>query len=105
MLTPSQARTVGLIAFLAVIFTLAALMFATTVPAAHAATRCAEDDACWNWATMGNHTRGVITAHGTRVVVGPCTFQRFARAGNLRYWPMRGDVTAMSMARCHTITR
>lgn len=41
-----------------------------------AATRyvCHEDAPCWNWATMGNHRRGVRTVGGRRLVVGPHRF-------------------------------
>ena len=68
---------------------------------AHAATpsaKCAEDDVCWNWATMGNQRRGIVTMHGTPMVVGPCRFQRLMRAGVVDYRTsdvMRGDRTAM----------
>lgn len=100
MLTPPQARTVALITFLSVIITLGALTFATAAPA----RTCTEDAACWNWATMGNHTRGVTTVHETHIVVSPCHFQRLARSGKLTYWPMRGDATALRV-QCHSNIR
>jgi hypothetical protein len=70
------------------------------------AIACAEDEPCWNWATMGNHRRGVVTLEGDPLVVGPCRFQRLWYRGLLRYsvrfdgvsYPtldrLRGDGTA-----------
>ena len=57
-----------------------------------------EDDPCWNWATMGNRKRGVVTVWGTPINVGPCRFAKLRRAHRLTYAPidhMRGDVWAM----------
>ncbi len=80
---------------------------------------CHEDTSCWNWATMGDRTRGVrlttgarvparyvravyASPTGTRAVVGPCAFARMLRAGMI-YYPrterMRGDHTAIVNAR------
>lgn len=49
------------------------------------ASRCQEDQHCWNWATMGNHKRGVVTLHGTLLVVGPCRFRRLHAEGEVVY--------------------
>jgi hypothetical protein len=48
---------------------------------------------------MGNHRRGAVTVRGTRLVVGPCRFQRLTLAGTLRPDPMKGDTLAMRL-RC-----
>ena len=37
---------------------------------------CAEDMPCWNWATMGNHRRGIVTVWGTPKIVGPRAYCR-----------------------------
>jgi hypothetical protein len=70
-------------------------------------SNCQEDEPCWNWVTMGNGTRGVVTMHGVRRVVNACTFKRYMRNGNLAYSVtidghtyrtldrMKGDRTAM----------
>ncbi len=88
----------------------AALVAAAIAPqGAHAApvtpVRCQEDAPCWNWATMGSHSRGVVTHYGTPLVVSPCRFQRLTNAGMLDYRPsdvMRGDFLAMRL-NCHTL--
>lgn len=42
---------------------------------------CAEDDPCWTWPQMGNRKRGVVSLHGTPLVVGSCRYARmYARA-------------------------
>lgn len=55
---------------------------------------CHEDEACWNWRTMGNHRRGITTldtlhvrANGTvrvtrgrRLIVNALAFDRLNRA-------------------------
>jgi len=91
---------------------LSALILSTLVlaPRADAAvTSCGswhevrfEDDPCWNWVSMGNHSRGVVTINGTPLVVGPCRFQRLVRLGHLAPGNerMRGDFTARH-TRCH----
>lgn len=63
----------------------------------HAKPVCQEDQPCWNWATMGNHHRGIVTMHGTPLVVSPCQFQRLMRARNVDYrgQDMKGDKLAM----------
>jgi len=61
------------------------------------AAACSEDESCWNWATMGNRKRGVVTRHGNPLVVGPCRFARLLVQGRLDYRAsdaMRGDLTA-----------
>lgn len=45
----------------------------------------AEDDPAWDWTRCGNHKRGVVTVHGTPLVVGPCRFQYLFRTGHLAY--------------------
>ncbi len=96
---------------------LAAGLFAA--PAADAAG-CAEDQACWNWATMGNHQRGVkvLTFHSdgsvtsARKVVGVCRYNHLWADGRVPYsilvngegvkfnrW-MRGDEFARSLTDC-----
>ncbi len=70
--------------------------------AAALAGGCAEDSPCWNWASMGNHRRGVVTHRGTSLVVSPCRFQRLMRAGVVDYaasGPLKGDKLAMRV-RC-----
>ena len=37
---------------------------------------CQEDAPCFNWRTMGNHKRGIITTGGRYLVVGPKRFER-----------------------------
>ncbi len=44
-----------------------------------AQTACAEDAPCWNWATMGNHKRGVFLTNGRLLVVGPASFDGIRR--------------------------
>jgi len=58
---------------------------------------CHEDERCWNWATMGNRSRGIVTTGGRRMVVTPPTFRRLALAGRIdwqRSPHLRGDATA-----------
>ena len=73
---------------------------------AHAGTptpaKCTEDMSCWSWSTMGNRSRGIVTMHGTPMVVGPCRFKRLMNGGMIDYRTsdvMRGDRPAMRM-RC-----
>ena len=42
---------------------------APAAPARAERVRCTEDMPCWNWATMGNRTRGIVTMWGTMKVV------------------------------------
>lgn len=64
---------------------------------AHAAStpvRCAEDQACWTWSTMGNLRRGVTTTRGTHRVVSPCTFAYLSMRGRIDWTNtehLRGD--------------
>lgn len=70
----------------AVVATLALILSAAFgVAAASVHVPCTEGDACWSWPTMGNHKRGVVTVHGTPLVVGPCRFARLYRAHVIRY--------------------
>lgn len=76
------------------------------------ASTCQEDDPCWNWVTMGNRKRGVVTLWGTPKVVGPCEFRALWMAGSLRYHVtvdgttyrtldrMKGDSFALYRAHC-----
>ena len=67
--------------YLAVIVTVGFIMPATAQ--ASQASRCTEDMSCFNWATMGNHQRGVKVWQGGIVVtkvVGPCRFARLSHA-------------------------
>lgn len=47
--------------------------------------QCSEDDPCWVWSKMGNRKRGIVTLHGTPMVVGPCKFSRLWRSGDIRH--------------------
>lgn len=63
---------------------------------------CQEDAPCWNWATMGNHKRGVIVANSFDVLVSPCRYQRFMKLGLIdrKATPrLKGDKLAMRL-RC-----
>ncbi len=76
---------------------LAAAAIAASVGGAAPATAapratCMEDAPCWNWATMGDHRRGV-----GGLVVGPCRFQRLVRSGAIQPAPMKGDKLAMRL--------
>lgn len=48
------------------------LMF--TGKADAAPVRCHEDAPCWNWRTMGNKQRGIVTKDGRRLVVNARSF-------------------------------
>lgn len=78
-----------------------ALIWAQTSPAnTHHRAKCVEDAPCWNWATMGNHRRGIITMWGTPEVVSPCRYQHLAKRGLIAPGDhMLGDKTAWH-ARC-----
>lgn len=73
-----------------------------------AARQCHEDQACWNWAKMGNHKRGIVlnTPDGepTRTaVVGVCQFNLHDLAGwiDWQHTPhLRGDKFARSLTDC-----
>ncbi len=59
-----------------------------------AAAICHEDARCWNWRTMGNHKRGVVTLAGRHKVVGPVAFDRLDNACRIdweRTHKLRGD--------------
>ena len=60
---------------------MAALSLAVA-PQPHAKT-CTEDMPCWNWTTMGDHRRGVVTMWGTPKVVS---------CGDLRWLIRHGDL-------------
>lgn len=67
-------------------------LLACAVPANAAQQRCMEDQPCWTWSKMGNHKRGVTTAGGKLLVVGPCRFATLYVKGALADTPrMRGD--------------
>src|SRR4051812_24495560 len=69
--------------FLVVLTAVTLLMMPSTGAAADPA--CAEDEACWNWAKMGNGQRGVVTVKGKAMVVGTCRFQKLWYAKRIRY--------------------
>lgn len=82
---------------------LAALGLAGAPAAPAVATRvaCQEDMPCWNWANMGDHHRGIVSMHGTALVVGPCRFKKLMQSGMLDYRYsdiMRGDALAMRLS-------
>lgn len=52
-------------------------------PARAERVRCTEDMPCWNWATMGDKHRGVVTMWGTPKVVS---------CGGLRWLVRHGDL-------------
>lgn len=92
----------------------AAVLPLTSAPSCPSPTReaCHEDAPCWNWATMGDHKRGVIIIAGRsrtgkdltrKVVATPCEYQHLRRAGLVHASTphLRGDATAMRF-RCHT---
>lgn len=83
---------------IAVGLTGAALAFCTAPDSA--AARCAEDSPCWNWRTMGNHTRGVTTLAGRHKIVGPVAFDRLDDACRIdweRSRELRGDGSRCNM--------
>lgn len=77
--------------------TLTATVLAVAVassPAVASKPVCHEDAPCWNWRSMGNHERGIVTLAGRRMVVGPVRFDRLNRGYRIdwratRY--LRGD--------------
>jgi hypothetical protein len=81
--------------------------YGVSVSFAHATSskaRCAEDDSCWNWATMGNQRRGIVDRWGNPRIVGPCEFAyrvRHRMIDRPTSDRMRGDATAM---RCVSAT-
>lgn len=77
-------------------------MLTALLAAAAMSGGCQEDMPCWNWASMGNHRRGVVTLTAGRHVVNPCRFQRLMRAGRIDYGAsgaLLGDTLAMRV-RC-----
>lgn len=58
-----------------------------------AATRCTEDMPCWNWATMGNGRRGIVTMWGTPKVVTCGGMRHLVKTRNLDPYTrrLRGD--------------
>lgn len=55
---------------------------------------CQEDMRCWNWRTMGNKRRGIVTNTGHKLIVQPGTFDLLNRSFRIdwsrtRY--LRGD--------------
>lgn len=55
-----------------VLITVALITLALAPPAT--SSTCQEDQPCWNWRTMGNHKRGIVTLAGRRLSVGPARF-------------------------------
>jgi len=90
-----HSLAIGLVRVALILATLALIAALATPTAAHAAdatptTRTVkgtpnEDEPGYMWSTMGNRKRGVVTMHGTPMVVGPCKFARMMSAGTLRY--------------------
>lgn len=80
-LARERARRDRLRAWVAVCGIVLLLVAAGTSDRASAAepARCAEDQPCWSWPTMGNRHRGAV---GGRVV-GPCAFLRLPSAERL----------------------
>ena len=58
---------------------------------------CLEDMPCFQWPTMGNFRRGIVTVGGRRLVVGPCRFQRIALAERID-WRRSGNLPGDSLA-------
>lgn len=54
-------------------------MLLTIVLSLAFSTPCQEDMACWNWRTMGNGTRGLVTLAGRHKVVDGHHFNELAR--------------------------
>lgn len=62
----------------------------------HPEPPCFEDEPCWRWPTMGNRMRGVVTMHGTPLIVTARRFCRLYAHRNLDRYPFnpaaeRGD--------------
>lgn len=75
---------------------LLAVALAGAFAAPTGAATCQEDAPCWNWRTMGNHTRGVKTVAGRSLVVGPAKFDALNRNRRIdwRSTPrLKGDKT------------
>ena len=60
------------------------LAFGVQAATAHSSP-CHEDQPCWNWRTMGNHKRGIVTTDGRYRVVGPRMFNRYRDAGHINF--------------------
>lgn len=71
-----------------------AILAGLTAGSSSATTRCQEDMHCWNWTTMGNHTRGV------KINVSACEFRKLVNDG-ASPGSMPGDHFAMHKARCY----
>lgn len=80
-----MTRTESLLTVAVAIVATLALIFTAATGTAVASVPCMEDAPCWTWSRMGNHQRGVVTTHGTPLVVGPCRFARLYRAHVIRY--------------------
>ena len=65
--------------------------------AASSEATCYEDMPCFQWPTMGNFRRGIVTVGGRRLVVGPCRFQRIALAERID-WRRSGNLPGDSLA-------
>lgn len=84
-------------AMLLAIFTICALSWTNADRALDyyvTSARCAEDQPCWNWRTMGNHQRGIVLTNGRRLVVNPLSFDGYRRERRIdwtRTPRLRGD--------------
>jgi hypothetical protein len=67
-----------LISIVAVVCVMAGVGLAYAAQSAGAHS-CMDDQACWNWRTMGNHKRAITTNGGRTLVVGPARFDRANR--------------------------
>jgi hypothetical protein len=106
-----QLRYLDLLALLSVLVTVTVMILLPT----GAQASCQEDQPCWNWATMGNQHRGVVTLYGNSRVVNPCQFRRLWQMGHLRYHvtvdgktyhtldKMLGDITARKYGCTHKL--
>lgn len=92
------AATLAAVILAAAAYTVAAKANTGTPPAHH----CTEDSACWNWATMGNHKRGIVTVWGDAKIVGPRGYcrelhhtPRYMRRYFIRTNRLHGDYTVI----------
>lgn len=81
-LTPSQAHAQRRCAPLRIPAAVLVAVALSGAAASNAGARaaCYEDSPCWNWRTMGNHKRGIVTKAGRKLVIGPKRFDSINRA-------------------------